>query len=193
MKKLIGCALAIMAAATIATVAHAEMKNIWTTTLFGQVGQVKARVLPPDSKLQSLVTLTTDRDASVNNLFVVLDKQSKITGLLGRESGNSTSEENHFALEQIESKDGAVLAVVSGRNALILQGGLNRQTQEGRFQIKYLANGLFMSYKSCDFLLKKDAAGNSYVQNAYTNARVDRVHVISHNLGITTLQGICPK
>lgn len=190
MKKIIGCALAIMA---VATIAHAEIKTIWTTTLFSQVGQVKARALPPESKLQSVLSLTTDRDASVNNLFLVLDKQSKISGILARESADSISEENHFALEQIESKDGAVLAVVSGRNALILQGGLNRQTQEGRFQIKYLANGLFMSYKSCDFLLKKDAAGVSFVQNAYTGARVDRVHVISHNMGITTLQGICPK
>jgi hypothetical protein len=191
MKKLMGCALAMMAVATVSvTQAKAEIPTLWTSTLFGADQQIEG--VPPGVGLQPLVSITTDRDASKNNLSAMIDGKGNITGLYGVTTDGAEAGEQVFPLADIESAKGSVLAVVSGRNALILQGKLDRNTQEGRFRINYLSNGLFMKYKSCDFNLKKDPNGNSYVQNAYTGARVNRVHVISHSLGITDLQGICP-
>jgi hypothetical protein len=73
---------------------------------------------------------------------------------------------------------------------MILQGQMG-DSQEGQFKIKFLTNGLFHSYDSCDFNLRKSGDG-WYVQNAYTGAVVRSVKVITKSLGIKTLQGICP-
>lgn len=192
MKKLMGCALAMMAAATVtATIAKAEIPTLWATTLFAADQQIDG--VPPGTELQALVSITTDRDNSKNNLSAMVDGRGQIFGLYGVTTDGAEAGEQTFPLSDIEGPNGSVLAVVSGRNALILQGKLDRNTQEGRFRINYLTNGLFMKYKSCDFNLKKDAAGASYVQNAYTGARVSQVRVITHSLGITDLEGICPK
>lgn len=190
MKKLMGCALAMMAIATVST-AYAKSKNTfnWTTTLFRGL---HISAVAPGTNLQPLVSITTDRDASTNALSAILDTNGKITGLYGVTNDGVSTGEQTFPLADIESKNGSVLAVVSGKNALILQGQLDRTTQEGRFRINYLSNGLFNKYKSCDFNLKKNASGKSYVQNAYTGATVTQVKVISHSLGITDLVGICP-
>ncbi|RYZ97572.1 MAG: hypothetical protein EOP11_21850 [Proteobacteria bacterium] len=189
MKKLMGCALAMMAIAATAKADLAKL-NLWNTTLFTANHAIES--VPPGVNLQSLVSITTDRDMSRNSLSAMIDGQGQITGLYGVTTDGADSGEQVFPLADIESAKGSVLAVVSGRNALILQGALNRNTQEGRFRINYLTNGLFMKYSTCEFDLKKDVTGASYVQNAYTGARVTEVRVISHKLGITTLQGICP-
>ena len=161
----------MMAVATVSvTQAHAEIPTLWTSTLFGADQQIEG--VPPGTDLQPLVSITTDRDASSNNLSAMIEK-GQITGLYGVTTDGAEAGEQVFPLADIESAKGSVLAVVSGRNALILQGKLDRTTQEGRFRINYLSNGLFMKYKSCDFDLKKDAKGVSYVQNAYTGARVE--------------------
>jgi hypothetical protein len=185
MKKLMLSAVAMMA---LASVAHAEINTIWTTSLFGQVS--KSIRLPRESTSQRILDLTSDRDNSVNALSVVKDASGAVTALMAQETGPNSAQIS-FPLSQIEGKDGAVLLEVSGRKALILSGKLNRSTQEGKFTIKYLTNGLWMSYKSCDFNLKKDSKG-FFVQNAYNGRAVERVHAVTTSLGITTLQGICP-
>jgi hypothetical protein len=168
--------------------------------------------VPPGHTLKRVTQLTTDRDAEVTYLSVMRNEEGKVGGFYGSSVAPFDPEEvpgeenpgeefmadeeaanrNVFWLQEVESSAGAVLAVVKGKKALILQGKLDRATQEGRFVIKYLSNGLFNSYKSCEFNLRKTGKG-WYIQNAYNGQAVPRVKVITHSLGITTLQGLCPN
>jgi hypothetical protein len=164
--------------------------------------------VPPGITLKKVTQLSTDRDADITYLSVMMNKEGKVDGFYGStvapaepdenpaEEGFMTEEEtagrNVFWLQEVESAAGSVLAVVKGKKALILNGKLDRSTQEGRFVIRYLSNGLFNSYKSCEFNLRRSSRG-WYVQNAYTGQAVPHVKVITHSLGISTLEGLCPN
>jgi hypothetical protein len=164
--------------------------------------------VPPGITLKKVTQLSTDRDAEITYLSVMMNKQGKVDGFYGSAVAPAEPEEdpagegfladeeaagrNVFWLQEVESSAGAVLAVVKGKKALILNGALDRATQEGRFVIRYLSNGIFNSYKSCEFNLRRSGKG-WYVQNAYTGQAVPRVKVVTHALGITTLEGLCPN
>ena len=186
MKTLFAFALLLCA---FARPAAAEMGSFWEGG--GLFGEDQMEAVPPGISLQQIVSLTSDRDDKVNALSVMLDKSRQVAGVYNQHASNLFDGQNVFWLEEIESADGAVLAVVQGRNALILQGRLDRRSQEGRFKIKYLSNGIFMRYESCDFNLRKNG-DRWFVQNAYNGALVTDVRVITHGTGITTLQGLCP-
>lgn len=188
MKTLFICALALSSMGTTVTIgtatAYAEVEPFWTEGLF----ENGAHQAPPeDSLLKKLANLTSDRDDKKAELFAFA-KQNQVGGMYSLTNGDGTV----FTLAEIESPAGAVMAVVRGRNALILQGKLDRASQEGRFVIKYLSSGIFNKYESCEFNLRR-SGDNWFVQNAYTGARVTNVHVITHSTGITTLQGLCPE
>lgn len=164
--------------------------------------------VPPGHTLKKVTQLSTDRDAEITYLSVMMNQEGKVGGFYGSTvapaepedeptEGELTAEEeaskrNVFWLDEVESSAGAVLAVVKGKKALILNGKLDRATQEGRFVIRYLSNGLFNSYKSCEFNLRRSAK-SWYIQNAYNGQTVPRIKVITHSLGITTLEGLCPN
>jgi hypothetical protein len=156
-----------------------------------------AEPVPPGHGLSKLVTMTSDRDASATVLNALVNSTNEIAGVYNSpttlmNSGTLATERNVFWLSEIESADGALMLEKQGRKVLFLQGKLDRGTQEGRFKVRFLTNGLFGRYDSCDFLLKK-AGTNWFVQNAYTGQRVTEVKVLTHSLGITTLQGFCPE
>lgn len=145
------------------------------------------RQVPPGVTLQRLALLTNDRDARVVTLSLMVEK-GLVAGMFSLESDGDGKP---YWLRDIESKEGVVLLETQGKKALIMSGSLDRETQEGKFTIHYLTNGLFNRYSSCDFRLKKK--GDAwFLQNAYTRDKITRVNVITHSLGITTLEGLCP-
>lgn len=157
-----------------------------------------AEEVPPGVTLQRLATMTSDRDRNVHYLNLMIDDKNLVAGLFNesdpknKPSDDDLRGEHVFWLRDIESEEGVVLAVAKGRKALILRGLLDRESQEGRFTIKYLANGLTMRYESCDFELKRKE--NSWVvKNVYTGGEVTTVHVETKMLGIATLKGLCPN
>lgn len=157
-----------------------------------------AEEVPPGVTLERLAAMTSDRDKNIHYLNLMIDDKNLIAGLFNesdpknKPSDDDARGEHVFWLRDIESEEGVVLAVAKGRKALILRGLLDRETQEGRFTIKYLANGLTMRYESCDFELKRKENG-WFVKNVYTGAEVTSVHIETKMLGIATLKGICPK
>lgn len=151
----------------------------------------QAASLPRGERLQRLFTVTNSGDERVGRISVSYDTEGKATGLfLGMNRGDEL-DGDAFRLHQIESAEGAVLLVERGYKALILKGKLDRETQEGRFRLHYLANGLSKKYESCDLKLRLSGT-NWYIENAYTGRRVDRMHIRTWALGIRTLEGICP-
>lgn len=175
----------------LASTAHAS--NEWYGNLFGFYEDI-----PSGVRLQKLVTLTNDKDNNAINLHLMLDKSDLVTGFYGQANENNIFAQanergkNVFWLRDIESKEGVVLASRSGYDVLLMNGNLDRESQEGKFTIRYLSNGLSKRYESCDFFLRK-AKNSWFIQNAYTKAKVTKVNVTSWSLGITTIEGICPK
>lgn len=178
MKKLI---LALMLACTPAF----AQDSIWEE---GFWGSERTQAVPPGITLQKMARLSSDRDAKTVDLNVMLSKEGLVQGLFGQAS---TGEGRPFWIRDIDSAAGATLLELHGRKVLILKGKLNRNSQEGRFRIQYLTNGVSMRYESCDFLLKENG-GKFFVQNAYTGRRITAVKAITHSLGVTTLEGLCP-
>lgn len=179
----------LLALALLATLPAAQAE-FWTSQR-----EVRAAAVPPGMSLFSLFTIANDRDAAMNRLSLLLDGSSQIAGmyieqLKPTELFQFTPADGVALLRDIESNEGATLFEGQGRKVIILQGRLNRATQEGRFTLKYLTNGLSYTYDSCDLLLKKDAAG-WYAQNAYNNRKITAAKIVTWSLGITTIEGIC--
>ena len=154
--------------------------------------------LPPGTTLQRLITLTSDTNKNVNYLHLMFDANRNISGMFNEDAPGNEIEKDAgtgiFTLAEIESKRGGLLKKSRGYEAIFLLGKLDRNTLEGKFTIRYLANGLFTRYATCDFFLKRVPGQNSwYVQNAYNGKPVTEIFVETYSLGIETIHGICPK
>lgn len=154
--------------------------------------------VPPGITLQRAATMTNDRDKNIHYLNIMIDDKGLLAGLYNEaDPKNKPGEgdvggEKVFWLRDIESAEGVVLASGSGRKVLILKGLLDRATQEGRFNLKYLANGLTMRYGSCDFDFKRQPNNGAwYVQNVHTGATVTEIRIETHMLGLKPIKAIC--
>lgn len=156
--------------------------------------------VPPGMALQRMMILTSDRDQEVHFLHLMQKKDTLVpTGMfvekrksfLQMDDVDPSAQGKTFYLADIERPEGAAVFEASGRKVLILQGTLNRSNYEGRLKLKYLTNGLSMSYDSCDVLLR-NTRGQYWAQNAYTGEKITSVKVITHFLGVDTLEGLCP-
>jgi hypothetical protein len=150
--------------------------------------------VPRGIKLESLFKITNDRDATMDTFNLMVDEKNLAAGvLISVDPRKREANPDHaFWLRDIEKPEGVVLVEAQGHKVLLLQGQLDRATQEGRFHVKFLTNGISNSYSSCDFLLKKTSSG-WYAKNAYTGQKVTNMKIISWSLGLKTLQGICPE
>ena len=164
-------------------------------------GPSKFAHVPPGMSLQKMITLTTDRDSGVYFLHLMQDTRSlHPTGIFVEQrrtflrydgEPDANPQGTAFLLADIEKPAGVPLFEAQGRKVLILQGALDRETQEGRLHLKYLVNGLSMTYETCDVVLRK-SKNEFWAQNAYTGAKISAVKVITSFLGVVTLEGICP-
>jgi hypothetical protein len=173
----------------------------WSFGLGFAPGEAYAPV-PPGMSLQKMLTLTSDRDANVYVLHLMQDNRTlNPTGMFVEQKKSASEQEDPanpdvvdgkaFLLAEIEKPAGVALFEAQGRKVLILQGALNPDTQEGRLKLKYLVNGLWMTYETCDVLLRKTDA-EFWVQNAYTGTRITSVKIVTSTFGVVTLEGICP-
>lgn len=156
-----------------------------------------AKLAPPGISLQKLFNVTNDRDANVDRFNLMIDEQKHAAGVM-LNAGNKSENENTAAdqphwFRDIARPEGVTLIEGQGRKVVLMQGALNRDTEEGRFKITYLANGLSGKYESCEVVLKKSGPGAWYAQNAYTNQKITSVKIITWSLGLRTLQGLCPN
>ncbi len=142
---------------------------------------------------QTLFTITNDRDSAVSAFRLLISENNLAAGVLYGPSSEmpNAAGARSFPMHDVEKTEGVALIDEQGHKVLFLQGQLDRATQEGRFHLKFLANGLQNTYKTCDFLLRKSGA-KWLVKNAYTGNTVMNMKIITWSLGLTTLQGICP-
>ena len=152
---------------------HNLTKLVFTTLLL-----LSATAAHADS--QKILTVTDDQDSNQAEVDA-LSNAGVLTGIAAAGKNYTTA----------QVAGGVVMTQKGNYKVLILQGTVN-SAQEGTFTIKYLTNGLFGSYSSCNFTLIHDGQG-WYVQNAYTGREVTTMKVLTNSLGVTTLDGICPE
>jgi hypothetical protein len=136
------------------------------------------------SSVQRLVTVSADNgmSAAVN----ILSNDGAASGMsVVTDKGNKD-----YSLEEITK--GVVLFQKDSYKVLFLSGAVESRSQEGTFTMKYLTNGLTGSYKTCQFLLRRDNSG-WFVENIYTHEKpINNITVVTTKLGVKTLRGICP-
>ena len=135
----------------------------------------------------TLFTMSNDRDAGSVTYSVLVDGDA-VTGF--QTTPGQTKASDTFTAAQVAQPAGVVVLSGQGHNVLFLQGSVDKTTGEGRFHLKYLANGLTNNYATCDFLLKKSGT-NYFAANSYTGARITNAKIVTWSLGLKTLEGIC--
>ena len=162
----------------------------------GGVFSPASESVPPGITLQSLMALSSDRDSTMANLSLMVDDKNLVAGMFASaiktKKSRPADSGKVFWMRDIESRSGAVLVRAQNRDILILQGKLDRETQQGKFRLRYLANGLTGRYENCDFNLRRAHDGDWWIQNSYTQQKVTLAHLITWKLGVKTIQGLCP-
>ena len=152
---------------------------------------ISHEALPPGSALTPLLKVTTDRGPEVYGLSLLSDSAGVPVGLYMAQM-KKKPEGTAYLFSEIGKPAGVVLFESDGRKVLQLQGVFSRKKGQARFHLKYLSNGLWGSYRSCDVLLRNQD-GKYFLQNAYTGKTVTATRVITSALGVDTLEGICPE
>lgn len=158
--------------------------------------------LPPNVEMVQLAGITNDRDTSVSYLNLVLNQSNGVRGIYvqtrvpgGRDAGHDSGrgiKDGAFSLKKIESRKGVVLGQGQGVKAILLRGNIDSQAGTGSLVIKYLTNGLLMSYSQCKIGLRRAGHRKWELVNAYNGRQIHNIKVKTWWLGISTLQNVCP-
>jgi hypothetical protein len=156
--------------------------------------------VPQGMTTQRLATLKSDKNNNTNYLHVLINSDHKVAGMFNEDApgnvkdGTDTRSNGVFLLKEIETQNGVVLKRASNRDVMFLSGKLDQASQEGKFTIKYLSNGLWGSYKSCDFFLRRAPGTDGWLAvNAYNGKPITDIFVETWSLGIETVHGVCPE
>lgn len=149
--------------------------------------------LPPGSTISRLLAVTSDRDSEIHLLGVIQDQARLPIGLfLGSNRSSSPTDGISFRIEDVAAPGGIALFRSGDKVVVYVEGSLDEARVQGRLQLRYLTNGLFMTYKTCEFYIR--SRGREYwMENAYTGARVTQARILTSFLGVDTIQGICPR
>jgi ethanolamine utilization microcompartment shell protein EutS len=131
---------------------------------------------------QNVLTLHNDRDANVSRLGVQADAQGAMQKIVYTTPVGNKS----FTAKDIAK--GAVLEADQGVDAIILTG----DAASGKLALKFVYNGLTMVYHSCNMNLTRSTNGDWALSNSAGKA-VQNAKLITWGMGITTVEGLCPK
>lgn len=157
------------------------------------------RDVPAGITILPLAGITNDRDPNVSHLNLMVDREAVVRGIYmdtvvpGKSASAGRVEPINahvFWLPSIESAHGVVLGQGQGVKAILLKGTINSRAGRGTLVIKYLTNGLLMTYNECKLALRKQAGW--HLINAYNGQPIKQIEVKTWMLGISTLKNVCP-
>lgn len=151
--------------------------------------------LPAGSHLQELATITNSRDASTAVLSVLFSAKNEVLGIYSVytiDDDDKTVETDILPIEQIEKPEGAVLHEEKGLKIFILQGKIDAAHGTAALQVRYLTNGLKLSYESCKLNAQRSYDGKWALVNAYNGSVVTEARARTWALGVRTIENICP-
>lgn len=168
--------------------------GILTTELALPAGSVVAP--PAGTTTVPLVAITNDRDTSISEIELMLGPQKHVKGLYiatyAKDRAAGPAEGQLIPLAELETPEGAVIGQGQGVKAILLSGKIEPIGGTGTLTIKYITNGLFRRYADCDVHLQHSSPNAWHLSNAYTQGKVERIHVKTWALGISTLENVCP-
>ncbi|GEM_PF-1025452 len=143
-----------------------------------------------------LAGITNDRDTSVSRLGLVLGARDEVRGIAvvtgPPDARHASATRRVYPLRRIESPQGVVLGQGRGVRAILLRGRIDSRAGRGTLVIRYLTNGLLMSYRQCRIGLERDGPRRWRLVNAYSGATIRSIRVRTWMLGISTLEPVCP-
>jgi hypothetical protein len=143
-----------------------------------------------DVIFQPLASITNDRNADLQNLGVLL-VLGRIVGLRFDTINGKNPHEAYFSLHDMER--GAVLDGDGKHKAIVLRGSIDPTVGNADLVITYLSNGLSGRHKDCRAAIVRDERGQWHIVNIYDHRWVDHLVVQTWKLGISTIEGICPR
>lgn len=153
--------------------------------------QAQARTaMAVDVIFEPLASITNDRNADLQNLGVLL-VLGRIVGLRFDTINGKNPHEAYFSLHDMER--GAVLDGDGKHKAIVLRGSIDPTVGNADLVITYLSNGLSGRHKDCRADIVRDERGQWHIVNIYDHRWVDHLIVQTWKLGISTIEGICPR
>lgn len=143
-----------------------------------------------DATFQALASITNDRNPDLQSLGVVLNA-GRIVGLRFDAISGDDPHESKFSIPDIRA--GAVLDGDAKHEAVVLRGSIDSRMGKADLVITYLSNGLFGKHKECRARMVRDERGRWHIVNSYDHRRVTQLVVRTWALGISTIEGICPR
>jgi hypothetical protein len=141
-----------------------------------------------DVTFQPLASITNDRNADLQSLGVLLDA-GQVVGLRFETINGNNSHESDFSIDDM--KAGAVLG--DAKHKAILRGSIDSTVGNADLVITYLSNGLLGKHKDCRASIVRDERGQWHIVNIYDHKWVNHLVVQTWTLGISTIEGICPR
>ena len=143
-----------------------------------------------DVTVQPLASVTNDRNSDLQNLGLLLDA-GEVVGLRFDTVNGNSPHVSDFSIDDI--KTGAVLDGDAKHKAIVLRGTIYSAVGNADLILNYLANGLSGKRKDCYARIERDASGQWHIVDIYEHKWVDRLVIKTWRLGISTIEGICPR
>lgn len=139
---------------------------------------------------QPVASITNDRNADLQNLGVLLEA-GQVVGLRFDTLNGNNPHENDVSIDAM--KAGAVLDGDATHKAIVLRGSVDSTAGNADLVVTYLSNGLLGKHKDCRAGMVRDESGQWHLVNIYDHTWVDHLVLKTQALGISTIQGICPR
>jgi len=164
------------------------MRYFWICVLLA-LAQARA-AMAADVTFQPLASITNDRNSDLQSLGILLDA-GQVIGLRFDTVNGSNPHVRDFSIDDI--KVGAVIDGDAKHKAIVLRGFIYSTLGNADLVITYLSNGLSGKHKNCYARMERDVSGQWHIVNIYEHKWVDRLVIKTRPLGISTIQGICPR
>jgi hypothetical protein len=145
---------------------------------------------PADLTFQPVASITNDRNADLQNLGVLLDA-GQVVGLRFDTVNGNNPHESDVSIDAM--KAGAVLDGDATHKAIVLRGSIDSTVGSAELVVTYLSNGLLGRHRDCRAGMVRDESGQWHLVNIYDHKWVDHLVLKTRALGISTIQGICPR
>jgi len=115
----------------------------------------------------------------------------RVVGLRFDTINGKNPHESYFSIHDMGR--GAVLDGDGKHQAIVLRGSVDSAAGNADLVITYLANGLSGRHRDCRAGIVRDQKGQWHIVNVYEHRQVDHLIVQTWRLGISKIEGICPR
>lgn len=143
-----------------------------------------------DVIFQPVASITNDRNADLQRFGVLLNA-GQVVGLRFDTVNGTNPHESDYSLDDMRA--GAVLDGDAKHKAIVMRASVDSTVGNADLLITYLANGLIGNHKDCRAGLVRDEKGQWHMVNVYDHRWVNHLVVQTSILGISTIEGICPR